>query len=209
MAKAKTYSAQGQEKSTMELPAHLFAIKPHKMALYSAVRRHMTNLRRGTASTKGRSEVRGGGAKPWRQKGTGRARAGTRRSPLWVGGGVVFGPKPRKHKMKLPQKVISLALKSALSSCAQDGRVAVIESIALESPKTKDLYKILSNMGFATGKRLLIVESYEQNIFKSGRNIPGLTLRTAKAIHAYDILNSDQVILTKKALERMEEVFSG
>jgi large subunit ribosomal protein L4 len=208
MAKATTYSAQGQEKSKMDLPADLFGIKPHKIALYSAVKAHMANLRRGTASTKGRSDVKGGGSKPWRQKGTGRARVGTRSSPLWLGGGVIFGPKPRKHRVKLPHKVVRLALKSALASCAQDGRVAVIEKIALKSPKTKDLHNILTNMGFATGKRLLVVEDYEENIFKSGRNIPGLILKTANAIHAYDILNSDHVILTKKALQKMEEVFS-
>jgi large subunit ribosomal protein L4 len=209
MAKAKTYSSAGQEKSEMDLPADLFAMKPHRTALYDAVRAHLASHRRGVASTKGRSEVRGGGAKPWRQKGTGRARAGTSRSPLWVGGGVVFGPKPRQYRLKLPHKVVRLALKSALSASAQDGRVAVIENVALDAPKTKALFEILVNMGFSNEKNLLVLEGYEENVFKSGRNIPGLILRTANAIHAYDILNSDHVIFTKKALKKMEEVFSG
>lgn len=209
MAEARTYSSEGQQKSKMDLPADLFGIKPHRAALYDAVRAHLANLRRGTASTKGRSEVKGGGAKPWRQKGTGRARAGTIRSPLWVGGGVAFGPKPRRYRLKLPHKVVRLALKSALSSCAQDDRVMVIEDLTLEAPKTKALFEILVNMGLSTGKRLLVLDGYDENVFKSGRNISGLVLRTANAIHAYDILNSDHVIFTKKALQRMEEVFSG
>ncbi|KPL18514.1 MAG: 50S ribosomal protein L4 [candidate division Zixibacteria bacterium SM23_81] len=209
MAKAKTYTSQGQEKNELDLPDELFGIKPHQAALYSAVRVYLANARRGTASTKGRSEVRGGGAKPWRQKGTGRARAGTNRSPLWVGGGVTFGPKPRQHRLKLPHKVVRLALKSALSSCAQDGRVVLLEDPTLESPKTKALHEILANMGFSKGKRLLVLDGYDENLFKSGQNIPGLVLRTANAVHAYDVLNSDHVIITHKALQKMEEVFSG
>jgi large subunit ribosomal protein L4 len=208
MPKAKIYSSAGKEKSEMDLPAALFDMKPHHGALYDAVRAHLANRRRGVASTKGRSEVRGGGPKPWRQKGTGRARAGTSRSPLWVGGGVVFGPKPRQYRLRLPHKVIRLALKSALSACAQDGRVVVIEDLSMDAPKTKDLFEVLVNMGFSAEKNLLVLEDYKENVFKSGRNIPGLILRTANAIHAYDILNSDHVILTEKALHKIEEVFS-
>jgi large subunit ribosomal protein L4 len=209
MAKARIYSSEGQQKSEMDLPADLFGIKPHRAALYDAVRAHLASRRRGTASAKGRSEVRGGGAKPWRQKGTGRARAGTNRSPLWPGGGVIFGPKPRKYRLKLPHKVIRLALKSALSSCAQEGRVVVIESLNIKEPKTKDLFGILGNMGFSKGKKLLILDGYDENIFKSGRNIPRLVLRTANAINAYDVLNSDHVIFTKGALQKFEEVLSA
>jgi large subunit ribosomal protein L4 len=209
MAKARTYGAEGQELKEMDLPAELFGIKPHRVALHDAVRAHLAAQRRGTASTKGRSEVRGGGAKPWRQKGTGRARAGTSRSPLWVGGGVTFGPKPRRYGLKLPHKVVRLALKSALSASAQDGRVVVLESLSMEAPKTKELSDILGNMGLDKGKKLLVLEGYDENVFKSGRNIPGLTLRTANSIHAYDILNSDTVILTKSALSKIEEVFSA
>jgi large subunit ribosomal protein L4 len=207
MAKAKTYGPEGQEVSEVNLPDHLFGIKPHQAALYDAVRAHLAAVRRGTASTKGRAEVRGGGAKPWRQKGTGRARSGTIRSPLWVGGGVVFGPKPRRYGMKLPQKVVRLALKSALSATAQDGRVAVLEGLSIETPKTKVLHDVLQKMGFGSGKSLLVLDGYDQNIFKSGRNISGLTMKTANAIHAYDVLNSDRVIFTKSALEKLEEVF--
>ena len=209
MAKARIFSSAGQQKSEMDLPADLFGIKPHRAALYDAVRAHLASRRRGTASAKGRSEVRGGGAKPWRQKGTGRARAGTNRSPLWPGGGVIFGPKPRKYRLKLPHKVVRLALKSALSSCAQDGRVVVIESLNIKKPKTKDLFGILGSMGFSKGKKLLILDKYDENIFKSGRNIPGLVLRTANAINAYEVLNSDHVIFTKGALQKFEEVLSA
>ena len=209
MAKAITYGAEGQKLSEMELPGHLFGIKPHQGALYDAVRAHLAARRQGTASTKGRSEVRGGGRKPWRQKGTGRARAGTTRSPLWVGGGVTFGPKPRQYGIRLPHKVVRLALKSALSASAQEGRVAVLESLAMEAPKTKELHGILDNMGFTGGSCLLVLDQYQENIFLSGRNIPGLQLRTANALHAYDIINSDQVVFTKSALQKLEEVFSA
>ncbi len=122
---------------------------------------------------------------------------------------MIFGPKPRKYKLKLPHKVVRLALKSALSSCAQDGRVVVIESLKINKPKTKDLFGILGSMGFSKGKKLLILDEYDENVFKSGRNIPGLVLRTANAIHAYDVLNSDHVIFTKGALQKFEEVLSA
>jgi large subunit ribosomal protein L4 len=193
----------------MDLPADLFGIKPHRAILHDAVRAHLANCRRGTAATKGRSEVSGGGKKPWRQKGTGRARAGTIRSPLWVGGGTIFGPTPRQYRMKLPQKVVRLALKSALSACAQEGRVVVLENLSMEMPKTKALHQILVNMGVVSEKNLLIVDSYDEKVFKSGRNIPGLVMRTANAIHAYDILNSDHVIFTRSALNRLEEVLAA
>jgi len=209
MAKAITYGAEGQKLSEMELPGHLFGIKPHQGALYDAVRAHLAVRRRGTASTKGRSDVRGGGRKPWRQKGTGRARSGTTRSPLWVGGGVTFGPKPRKYGIRLPHKVVRLALKSALSASAQEGRVSVLETLTMEAPKTKALHGILDNMGIAGGTCLLVLDQYQENVFMSGRNIPGLQLRTANALHAYDILNSDQVVFTKNALQKLEEVFSA
>jgi len=209
MVKAKTYDPQGQPLSETDLPAGLFGIKPHRAVLYDAVRAHMANCRRGTAATKGRSEVSGGGKKPWRQKGTGRARVGTIRSPLWVGGGTVFGPTPRQYRVKLPHKVVRLALKSALSACAQEGRVAVLESLPIEVPKTKTLYQILVNMGVVSEKNLLVLEGYDEKVFKSGRNIPGLVLRTANAIHAYDILNSDHVIFTRSALDRLEEVLAA
>jgi len=209
MAKAITYGAEGQKLSEMELPGHLFGIKPHQGALYDAVRAHLAARRRGTASTKGRSEVRGGGRKPWRQKGTGRARAGTIRSPLWVGGGVVFGPSPHRYGIRLPHKVVRLALKSALSASAQEGRVSILETLAMEAPKTKALHGILDKMGCAEGTCLLVLDQYDEKIFMSGRNIPGLELRTANGLHAYDILNSDQVVFTKSALEKLEEVFSA
>jgi len=209
MAKAITYGAEGKELSEMDLPGQLFGIKPHQGALHDAVRAHLATRRRGTASTKGRSDVRGGGKKPWRQKGTGRARAGTSRSPLWVGGGVVFGPKPHKYGIRLPHKVVRLALKSALSASAQEGRVAVLETLSMEAPKTKELYGILDNMGFALGTCLLVLDGYDENIFISGRNIQRLQMKTANALHAYDILNSDHVIFTKSALQKLEEVFSA
>jgi len=209
MAKAITYGAEGDKLSEMELPGDLFGIKPHQGALYDAVRAHLAARRSGTASTKGRSDVRGGGRKPWRQKGTGRARAGTNRSPLWVGGGVTFGPKPRQYGFRLPHKVVRLALKSALSASAQEGRVAVLETLTMEAPKTKALHGILDKMGFAGGTCLLVLDQYDEKIFLSGRNIPGLELRTANGLHAYDILNSDQVVFTKSALQKLEEVFSA
>ena len=144
---APLYDKQGNKISEIELPEALFGIEPHKPALHSYVRRYLNNQRQGTVKTKTRAEVSGGGAKPWRQKGTGRARSGSNRSPLWVGGGRAFGPRPRKHNEKLPKRVKRLALRSALSLRAGGGNVHVIEDVVIDPPKTKEFHQILKNIG--------------------------------------------------------------
>ena len=179
-----------------------------KHILHRAVVRQLNNARQGTASSKTRSEVRGGGRKPWRQKGTGRARAGSIRSPLWRGGGVIFGPKPRDYSQKMNKKERRLALRTALVSQAEN--LVVVEPFTDEfsSPKTKTLAEALGRWGVEPGKRaLIILEEIPENIFLSGRNIPTLKLLRADSINTYDILLADIIIATASALEKIQEVF--
>ena len=176
--------------------------------VHRAVVRQTTNARQGTASTKTRSEVRGGGRKPWRQKGTGRARAGSSRSPLWRGGGVIFGPKPRKFSLKMNRKERRLALRTALSSRAED--LLVVEPFAsqLEQPKTKELAQALERWGIPRGvKVLMILEEWPETVYLSARNLPHVKLMRANSLNIYDILNADQLITTPNAIETIQEVY--
>jgi large subunit ribosomal protein L4 len=177
--------------------------------LHRAVVRQMTNARQGTASTKTRSEVRGGGRKPWRQKGTGRARAGSIRSPLWRGGGVIFGPKPRDFNLKLNRKERRLALRTALVSRAEDLIVVEEFSAELQQPKTKELLAALARWGAAPeNKILLILAEIAENIYLSGRNIENLKLMAADQLNVYDLLHADKIVTTASALEKIQEVYS-
>jgi large subunit ribosomal protein L4 len=177
--------------------------------LHRAVVRQMTNARQGTASTKTRSEVRGGGRKPWRQKGTGRARAGSIRSPLWRGGGVIFGPKPRDFNLKLNRKERRLALRTALVSRAEDLIVVEEFSAELQQPKTKELLAALARWGAAPeNKILLILAEIAENIYLSGRNIENLKLMPADQLNVYDLLHADKIVTTASALEKIQEVYS-
>lgn len=190
----------------IDLPEKVFNIKPNDHAIYQAVRCVMINKRQGNVSTKNRSNVRGGGKKPWRQKGRGVARAGTTRSPIWVGGGRVFGPLPRDLKMKLPKKIKLLAKKSALTYKAVQNEIKIIEDFELEAAKTKEMFIILKNNELDLTKVLLVTPTMNEIILKAGRNIPNLTIRTANDLNTYDILNCQVMLLQKGSLDKIKEV---
>lgn len=191
----------------IKLNKELLNIEPNEKVLYDAIILQRASLRQGTHSTKTRSEVSGGGRKPWRQKGTGRARQGSTRAPQWRGGGVVFGPTPRSYKFKLNRKVRRLALKSALSSKVQDNEFTAIDGISFEAPKTKQMVKVLENLN-APVKTLIVVDEITLNVEKSASNIPGVKLLDAKHVNVYDILNSDKLIMTEAAIKAVEEVLA-
>ncbi len=194
MAEAKRYTMSGGAGSTVELPEDWFGVRVNKHAIYQATRAQKTNDRAGTASTRTRAELRGGGAKPWRQKGTGRARAGSNRSPLWVGGGTIFGPRPKNYRERVPRKMRQLAFRSALSQRAADGAVRVVEFEAFEAPKTARLVKAIAGWE-AEGKVLFLTAAYDENLFKSGRNVPGLTFKKFGDASALDVLRHDVIVV--------------
>lgn len=204
----KVYSQDGGEVGTVELNPDVFGIDPNKAVVHQYVVNYLANQRQGNSSSKGRSDVEGGGAKPWRQKGTGRARAGTSRSPLWRSGGITFGPKPRSYYSRFPRKMKRLAIKSVLSDRAQCDRITVLDKITLDAIKTQDFVSIMANLKLA-GKKLLVLEhGQNDNVKKSVRNIPGVVYCEAGLLNAYDVLNSDQIVITKAGLSRVEEVFA-
>jgi large subunit ribosomal protein L4 len=196
----------GSQVDEMELSDAVFGIEPHAAVLHDAVVMQLASMRRGTHAVKNRAAVRGGGRKPWRQKGTGRARHGSIRSPLWVGGGVVFGPKPRSYAYKLPKKVRRLAMKSALSSKVRDNELIVLDDLKMEQPKTREMVKVLGNLK-ADRKALVVSSEYDENVALSARNIPGVKFVQAEGLNVYDILNHDKLILTRDAVARVEEVW--
>jgi large subunit ribosomal protein L4 len=197
----------GTVKGEVELPSTIFDVKPSTSAMYEVCKAHLANRRRGTASTKTRAEVRGGGKKPWRQKGTGRARVGSIRSPIWVGGGVAFGPRPRDYGYKVPKRVRRLALKSALSSRADDGKLCLVEDFSWPEPKTKQMVNLLSSLGLKGKKTLLLLPSLDENVIKSGSNLPYLTIMLAKDLNCYEILASEYLLVSEGALAQVKEVW--
>ncbi|MCX7793929.1 MAG: 50S ribosomal protein L4 [Thermodesulfovibrionales bacterium] len=174
-----------------------------KEVIHQAVVNYLANQRQGTHSTKTRGEVRGGGRKPWRQKHTGRARQGSIRSPLWVGGGIVFGPKPRDYYYELPKKLKRVALKEAIEGKISDNELILIDNIKLEKPKTKDMVTILKRLGI-DGSVLIIAPEKDDNLILSSRNIPGVTVRRVADVNAYDIVSHDRVIIFKEAMSKLE-----
>ncbi|WP_202081240.1 50S ribosomal protein L4 [Caldalkalibacillus salinus] len=207
MPKVALYNQSGSTVGDIELADAVFGIEPNAHVLHDAVVMQQASERRGTHDVKNRSEVRGGGRKPWRQKGTGRARQGSIRSPQWVGGGTVFGPTPRSYAYKLPKKVRRLAIKSALSSKVKNDEVKVLEALAFDAPKTKELATILSNLNVGR-KALIVTDSLEDNLALSSRNIPGVKYVTADSINVFDVLNYDHFIVTKDAVAKIEEVLA-
>ena len=207
MASVKVYDIEGKEVETLELNDAVFGVEINEHIMHKAVVGQLANNRQGTQSAKTRSEVSGGGRKPWSQKGTGRARQGSTRAPQWRGGGVVFGPTPRSYKFKLNRKVRRLALKSALSSKVQDNEFTAIDGISFEAPKTKQMVKVLENLN-APVKTLIVVDEITLNVEKSASNIPGVKLLDAKHVNVYDILNSDKLIMTEAAIKAVEEVLA-
>ncbi len=206
MPKAPLLTAQGKKKKDIELKKELFGITPHGEAVHLSVRAFLASIRRGTASTKTRSEVRGGGRKPWPQKGTGRARTGSIRSPLFRGGGVIFGPKPRNYSIKVPKKVKRLALSSALSSKAKEKKVLVLDELKMDTPKTKKAVEILNNLKLSDKKVTLVITEGEENLALSFRNLPTVNIVYADELNAYYALDNDTILFTKRALENLQEV---
>ncbi len=206
MVEAKVYSFQeGAEPRAAALDERLFGAEVNEDLLYRMVRVQMADRRQGTASTKTRGEVRGGGKKPWRQKGTGRARHGSRRSPLWVGGGTIFGPKPRSYEMKLTKRMRFGALVSALSDRAQEGRVVLVDRLAFDEPKTKAAVALLERLG--VGDSALVVVSgaeYARPVRKSFTNLPCVKCISEAGLNVYDILRHDHLVLTAGAVEELQ-----
>lgn len=209
MATAKCYTQDGSERGTQELAGGLFDCEVNEAAVHQAVVAYLANKRQGTASTKERSDVRGGGRKPYRQKGTGRARMGTIRSPLQRGGGVVFGPHPRDFRQALNKKTKRIALRSALSSQAHDGSVLVVDDLEYSEPKTKRFAEFLGNIGAASEKVLFVIDKSQPALVKSIRNIPKVKVTLANMVNTYEVLWADKVVVTRGALKVMEEVFSS
>ncbi|WP_044895193.1 50S ribosomal protein L4 [Bacillus alveayuensis] len=207
MPKVALYNQNGATVGEIELNDSVFGIEPNKHVLFEAVIMQRASLRQGTHKTKNRAEVSGGGRKPWRQKGTGRARHGSIRSPQWRGGGTVFGPVPRSYSYKLPKKVRRLAIKSALSSKVLENNIVVLDNLVLEAPKTKEMVKILNNLS-VDRKALIVTADVNENITLSARNIPGVTVVTANGINVLDVLNHDKLVITKAAVEKVEEVLA-
>ena len=207
MPKVALLNQSGSQVGEIELNESVFGIEPNQHVLFEAIVMQRASLRQGTHKVKGRSEVSGGGRKPWRQKGTGRARQGSIRSPQWRGGGTVFGPVPRSYSYKLPKKVRRLAIKSALSSKVLEQNVLVLESLAFEAPKTKDFKTVLNGLSVNT-KALIVTADLEENVALSARNIPGVTVVTADGINVLDVVNHDKLIMTKQAVEKVEEVLA-
>ena len=190
-----------------ELDDAIFGIQPNDHSIYLSVKAFLANQRQGTHKAKERAEVRGGGKKPWRQKGRGTARAGTTRSPIWIGGGTIFGPRPRDHRQKLPKKVRQLARKSALSYKAKDEQLIVVEDFTFEKPSTKDFISIMDALNLNGKKILLLTGKNDINVYKSGRNISKISILEANKASTYDILNNQLLILQQSAVEAISETF--
>jgi large subunit ribosomal protein L4 len=208
LLKIQVVNIDGEPVEEIEISETIFGIEPNTVVMHSAVVAQQANGRQGTHSTLGRSEVRGGGRKPWRQKGTGRARAGTSRSPLWRGGGVIFGPKPRSYHKGLPRKVKRLALCSALSSKVRGGNCIVVDKIRFDAPRTKDMIKVLDALGI-TAKTLLVLDGNADNVRLSARNLPGVETVRADGLNIIDVLKHDVLIFTKDAVAWTEEVLGN
>lgn len=198
------FKQDGSKNGEVELNDTIFGIEPNNNAVHDAVLMQRASLRQGTHAVKNRTAVRGGGKKPWRQKGTGRARAGSTRSPLWVGGGTIFGPTPRSYAYKLPRKVSRLALKSVLSQKVIDESLVVVASFEFEQPKTKDFAASLKSLN-VNSKVLVVLEDDNENAARSARNLKNVTVLPAKGLNVLNVIDSDKVVITKGALSQVEE----
>ncbi len=207
MLKTNVYNMSGELVGEIELSEAVFGIEPNKAVVHDLVKNHLANLRQGTQSALTRAEVSGGGRKPWRQKGTGRARQGSTRAPQWTHGGVVFAPKPRDYSYTLNKKTKRLALKSALSAKAAAAKIVVIDSIKMDAPKTKEFAAFLAAVN-ATKKPLVVTAAADMNVVKSGRNIPGCEVTFANLLNVYDIVNADKLVVDQAALAKIVEVFA-
>ena len=207
MAVVKMLDMTGAEAGSIELKDEIFGIEPNENAVHAVVVNYLANRRQGTQSAKTRSEVRGGGKKPFRQKGTGRHRQGSSTDPSQVGGGVVFAPKPRDYRYTLPKKLRRLAMKSALSSKVAENEIIVLDTLTFAEPKTKDMIKVLDNIK-AAKKALIVTAEKDDNIVKSAANIPGIRTSLVTTMNVYEIINYTSFIITKDAAAKIEEVYS-
>ena len=208
MTKVTLYKQDGSENGQVELNADIFGIEPNESVVFDAILMQRASLRQGTHAVKNRSAVRGGGRKPWRQKGTGRARQGSIRSPQWRGGGVVFGPTPRSYGYKLPQKVRQLALKSVYSEKVAENKLVAVDALNFDAPKTAEFVKVLEAL--AIERKVLVIFENEGNKFAelSARNIPNVQVTTANSASVLDIVNNDKILVTQAALSQIEEVLA-
>ncbi len=206
MPKVAVFNTDGKQVGEMELKDEVFGVQVNQPLLHQAVQVYLANQRQGTQSAKTRAEVRGGGRKPWRQKGTGRARQGSTRSPQWTGGGVIFAPKPRDYSQKLPKKMRRKALLSALSSKALNNEIIVLDSLTVEQPKTSFIHGMLKNLNVGK-KALIVIKSNDGTVEKSSRNIPGIKTSEVGTLNVYDILKYDAFVITREAVEAVEEVY--
>ena len=207
MAEVAVLNMQGREVGRQELSDSVFGIEPNVPVMNDMVKNYLANQRQGTQSALTRSEVSGGGRKPWRQKGTGRARQGSTRSPQWTIGGIVIAPKPRDYSYNLTKKLRRLAMKSALSSKVQDGEMIVIDKIALEGFKTKEIAAMLKAVG-SERKALIVLDSVDEKVIRSAGNIPGVKTAQVNTLNVYDILNADKFIVVQGAVQKIEEVYA-
>lgn len=207
MPKVALYDMSGAQIGELDLSDNVFGIEPNEAVLHQFVKMQLANKRVGTSSTKTRAEVSGSGKKPWRQKGTGRARVGQKRNPVWKGGGIAFGPKPRDYSFKMPRKIRRLAMRSALSSKVLDNNIIVVDQLSFEEPKTKQMVQALEALK-AGNKTLVVTTGEQQNVMKSARNIPGVKPLGVDFINVYDLLKYETLLITKDAVARVEEVFN-
>lgn len=208
MPQVTKYDTTGKQIGDINLADSVFNESVNEHAVHQVVTSQLAKIRKGTASTKTRGEVRGGGKKPWRQKGTGRARAGSIRSPLWVGGGIIFGPKPRSFDKKIPKKVKKLALRSILTDKLNNENLIVLDNLKFDQPKTSQMVELLKNLELEGAKVVIVIAEKDANIYLSARNIPGVKTLLVEALNAYDLINNDYVIIANEAVEKIEEVLS-
>lgn len=206
MANVSVYNIEGKEVGSIELNDAVFGVEVNEHLVHMAVVNQLANNRQGTQSAKTRSEVSGGGRKPWRQKGTGHARQGSTRSPQWIGGGVVFAPKPRDYSFKMNKKEKRIALLSALSSKVADNKIVVLDAFNLDEVKTKKFAEVMSNL--KVDKALVVIEGENKNVVLSGRNIPTVKVSATNEINTYDVLKYETLVVTKAAVEKLEEVYA-
>lgn len=207
MPNVTLFNMEGSQLGEFELSDAVFAAEVNEPVVHEVVVAYLAGLRRGTSCTKSRGEVRGGGKKPWRQKGTGRARVGTIRSPLWRGGAIIFGPKPRSYEKDVNKKKVLIALRSALSDKVNESALTVVDELAFDVPKTKDMIKVLKALD-VSGKTLLVLNDANENVIKSARNIPGVNVTTVKNLTTYDMVNAARLVVTKDAVAKIEEVLA-
>ena len=207
MPKLNVYNVLGEQVREIELNESVFGVEINQHVVYEVVKNQLANKRQGTQSAKTRSEVRGGGRKPWRQKGTGRARQGSTNAPQWTGGGVVFAPKPRDYSYSVPKKVRRLAMKSVLTSKVENNEMIILDELKFEAPKTKEMIKLLNNIK-ADKKVLIVTSEKEENVVKAANNIPNVQTTIINNLNVYDILKYNSFVITEDAVRKVEEVYA-